>query len=233
MGNNTTVQSAAHRKLELDRTCDLKDEHAYLGQAYYCWRCQKHGCMQHMDPDEKGTTVYDVHGKPSNELVGTCVGCRAAMVATRLAQEERSLKDVARKCTFDGHAYIGPIWRCTDCDGLFCEAHQATERSDARDDETFTSLCVSCDEKRDQAVEQERIRDELRQKHEAEHHLEQARTCERCRADYVGRAYRCEDCHRYTCETCTCGDAWDERVKDGVFLCSKCHRTAQIIADIG
>jgi hypothetical protein len=50
---------------------------------------------------------------------------------------------------------------------------------------------------------------------------------------YTGKAYKCEDCHQYGCKDCMQRDYWEERVKDGIFLCNTCFRSEQLRLDIG
>jgi hypothetical protein len=40
--------------------------------------------------------------------------------------------------------------------------------------------------------------------------------------------YKCEDCRRETCKSCTMTDGWERRVNDGVFLCLRCYRLHMI-----
>ena len=50
---------------------------------------------------------------------------------------------------------------------------------------------------------------------------------------YTGKAYKCEDCHLVGCKDCILQDSWEERCRDGVFLCYPCYRRYQIRMDIG
>lgn len=53
---------------------------------------------------------------------------------------------------------------------------------------------------------------------------------------FTGPAYRCEDCLSYKCSDCLIkdeeqdepngkGTAWENRLRDGVFLCKRCYNT--------
>lgn len=43
------------------------------------------------------------------------------------------------------------------------------------------------------------------------------------RHEYTTAAYLCEECEKFTCKDCTLDDEWNDRVRDGVFLCLTCY----------
>lgn len=49
---------------------------------------------------------------------------------------------------------------------------------------------------------------------------------------YIGQEYKCEACHQKGCEKSMSHDCWDERVRDGVFLCKICYRCNQNFVDM-
>lgn len=49
--------------------------------------------------------------------------------------------------------------------------------------------------------------------------------------DFTGEAFLCEECDEWHCRDHTQEDHMEERMKDGVFLCSRCRRFADAFAD--
>jgi len=63
------------------------------------------------------------------------------------------------------------------------------------------------------------------------HHLSYTR--DKYNHEYVGPAYKCEECHCTGDRECLYDDNFELRLEDGIFICYDCYRLCQIIADIG
>jgi len=49
----------------------------------------------------------------------------------------------------------------------------------------------------------------------------------------TGKFYQCEECGRFFCYNHILDDGWEERLKDGIFMCLNCRALDHIRADIG
>ena len=111
------------------------------------------------------------------------------------------------------HEFSGIVYKCVKCECDCCEG--CIKQTDHK-------YCQTCYDHVSQFEVKERICK-----------FKDTYTRKSTNHTYIGRSYQCEDCNRNGCYDCVIHDAWEERLKDNIFLCRWCYYIMGVIADIG